>query len=82
MYLCRWQSCDVAVKALNPSLLTMPDMAVGSASGRSVSVSAEVMTELLQEAAMLGGLRHPNIVWVYGIVLPNGLRELKAKRER
>jgi hypothetical protein len=28
------------------------------------------------------GLRHPNIVWVYGIVLPAGVRELKAKRDR
>ncbi len=31
---------------------------------------------------MLGGLRHPNIVWVYGVVLPGGVRELKAKRDR
>jgi hypothetical protein len=45
-------------------------------------VSSDVLTELLREAAMLGGLRHPNIVWVYGIVLPSGVREVKAKRER
>ncbi|PNG99965.1 hypothetical protein TSOC_014235 [Tetrabaena socialis] len=72
VYLCRWHSCDVAVKCLNPSLL-LPEHAGGS---------TEVVTELLREAAMLGGLRHPNIVWVYGIVLPGGVREVKAKRER
>ena len=42
----------------------------------------DVITELLKEASMLAGLRHPNIVWVYGIVLPGGVRELKAKRDR
>ena len=25
--------------------------------------------ELMREAALLGSLRHPNVVWVYGIVL-------------
>jgi hypothetical protein len=29
-----------------------------------------VVAELLEEASLLGGLRHPNIVWVYGLVLP------------
>ncbi|GIL89538.1 hypothetical protein Vretifemale_17370, partial [Volvox reticuliferus] len=76
VYLCRWQSCDVAVKCLNPSLM-MPDTASGGS-----TMSSDVVTELLKEAAMLGGLRHPNIVWVYGIVLPSGVREVKAKRER
>lgn len=28
------------------------------------------MAELLREAELLGSLRHPNVVWVYGIVLP------------
>lgn len=28
------------------------------------------MAELLFEANMLGGLRHPNVVWVYGLCLP------------
>ncbi len=40
------------------------------------------MAELLKEANMLGGLRHPNIVWVYGIVLPSvsgGIDGLKAR---
>lgn len=30
----------------------------------------DVVSELLREADMLGGLRHPNIVWVYGVCLP------------
>ncbi|GIL42271.1 hypothetical protein Vafri_296 [Volvox africanus] len=76
VYLCRWHSCDVAAKCLNPSLL-MPDTAGGGS-----TMGSDVVTELLREAAMLGGLRHPNIVWVYGIVLPSGVREVKAKRER
>jgi len=31
VYLCRWHSCDVAVKCLNPSLL-VPDGGMGSIS--------------------------------------------------
>jgi hypothetical protein len=30
----------------------------------------ENVSELLKEASMLGSVRHPNIVWVYGLVLP------------
>lgn len=30
----------------------------------------ETVTELLKEASMLGNVRHPNIVWVYGLVIP------------
>ena len=30
----------------------------------------DVVFELLKEANMLGALRYPNIVWVYGICLP------------
>jgi hypothetical protein len=28
------------------------------------------VSELLKEASLLGSVRHPNIVWVYGLVLP------------
>lgn len=28
------------------------------------------MDELIKEAELLGRLRHPNVVWVYGVVLP------------
>ena len=28
------------------------------------------MLELIREAEILGSLRHPNVVWVYGVVLP------------
>eukprot|EP00775_Hariotina_reticulata_P008027 gene8027-8223_t len=62
VYLCRWHSCDVAVKCLNPNLL-VPDGGMGS-------ISKENVSELLKEASMLGSVRHPNIVWVYGLVLP------------
>ncbi len=36
----------------------------------SPAAGDDVVAELLKEASMLGSLRHPNIVWVYGIVLP------------
>lgn len=29
------------------------------------------IAELIREADLLGCLRHPNVVWVYGIVLPD-----------
>lgn len=33
-------------------------------------MSQAAITELIREADLLGSLRHPNVVWVYGIVLP------------
>lgn len=33
------------------------------------------MSELLKEASTLGSLRHPNIVWVYGVVLPVAVQQ-------
>lgn len=42
-----------------------------SACAVSVHCYPQMMTELLKEAATLGSLRHPNIVWVYGVVLPD-----------
>ena len=62
VYLAKWHSSEVAVKCLNPRLF-LPDGGLGSATG-------DVITKLLKEGSMLGSLRHPNIVWVYGIVLP------------
>lgn len=38
------------------------------------------MSELLKEAALLGSVRHPNIVWVYGLVLPAMDPTLEAVR--
>ena len=35
-----------------------------------MQASKAAMEELKKEAALLGSLRHPNVVWVYGIVLP------------
>ena len=48
---------QVAVKCLNPSLFF---------SGPDGGVSRGAVVDLLREADMLGALRHPNIVWVYG----------------
>lgn len=33
-------------------------------------MSHAAINELIREAELLGSLRHPNVVWVYGIVLP------------
>lgn len=61
MYLAKWRSAEVAIKCLNASSY-LPDGGLGSAPDEAVA-------ELLKEAALLGSLRHPNVVWVYGIVL-------------
>uniref|UniRef100_A0A383V2H6 Protein kinase domain-containing protein n=1 Tax=Tetradesmus obliquus TaxID=3088 RepID=A0A383V2H6_TETOB len=72
VYLCRWHSCDVAVKCLNPNLL-VPDGGMGS-------ISKDNVGELLKEASILGNVRHPNVVWVYGLVLPPLDAALEAVR--
>ena len=36
-----------------------------------LQVSQAAITELIREADLLGSLRHPNVVWVYGVVLPS-----------
>eukprot|EP00882_Tetradesmus_deserticola_P004298 GHRQ01004541.1.p1 GENE.GHRQ01004541.1~~GHRQ01004541.1.p1 ORF type:complete len:514 (+),score=280.58 GHRQ01004541.1:45-1544(+) len=72
VYLCRWHSCDVAVKCLNPNLL-VPDGGMGS-------ISKDNVSELLKEASILGNVRHPNVVWVYGLVLPPLDAALEAVR--
>ncbi len=61
MYLGKWHSSEVAVKCLNPSLF----FAAGDPN------SNVAILDLLREADLLGSLRHPNVVWVYGIVLPS-----------
>ena len=58
----RWQGCEVAVKCLNPSLFFH--------GGDAAALNREAVADLIREADMLGSLRHPNIVWVYGVVLP------------
>lgn len=42
----------------------------------------ENVSELLKEAALLGSVRHPNIVWVYGLVLPAMDATLAAVRNQ
>ncbi|KAK9835331.1 hypothetical protein WJX81_003108 [Elliptochloris bilobata] len=60
VYLGKWHSSEVAVKCLNPSLFF-----VAGDPNSNVAI-----LDLLREADLLGSLRHPNVVWVYGIVLP------------
>ena len=38
--------------------------------GGDNGISWAAMDELIKEAELLGRLRHPNVVWVYGVVLP------------
>ncbi len=68
VYLGRWHGCEVAVKCLNPALFFQGGGAGGS--GEPGSINRAAVTDLIKEADMLGSLRHPNVVWVYGIVLP------------
>lgn len=76
VYLARWHSSEVAVKCLNPSLLIQDHYGSGG-----LVVSQEVVAELLKEANTLAGLRHPNVVWVYGIVLPP-VERVEALKDR
>ncbi|KAK9790346.1 hypothetical protein WJX73_008358 [Symbiochloris irregularis] len=62
VYLGKWHSSEAAIKCLNPSLFA------GTDSGH---VSHAAILELIREAEILGSLRHPNVVWVYGVVLPH-----------
>jgi hypothetical protein len=71
MYRARWRECDVGVKCLNP-------MAVGLQYG-----SRTAWIRFVDEAnASLGALRHPNLVEVYGVVLPGGKRELELSESK
>ncbi|KAK9861158.1 hypothetical protein WJX84_004717 [Apatococcus fuscideae] len=63
VYLGKWHSSEAAIKCLNTSLFT-------STSDSGARVSHAAINELIREAELLGSLRHPNVVWVYGIVLP------------
>lgn len=62
VYLGKWHNSECAVKCLNQSLFF--------SDGPGGQVSMAAITDLIHEADLLGGLRHPNVVWVYGIVLP------------
>lgn len=61
VYLGKWHSCDVAVKCLNPALFFQ-----GSETG---TINRAAIVDLIREADMLGSLRHPAVVWVYGVSL-------------
>ena len=66
VYLGKWHSSEVAIKCLNPSLFF---------SGSDGTASKAAMADLLREADLLASLRHPNVVWVYGVVLPRMVRQ-------
>ena len=68
MYLGKWHSSEVAIKCLNPSLFF---------SGSDGTASKAAMADLLREADLLASLRHPNVVWVYGVVLPRMVSSLQ-----
>jgi serine/threonine protein kinase len=68
VYLGRWHACEVAVKCLNPSLFFQPQGV-----GEPGSINRAAVVDLIREADTLGSLRHPNVVWVYGLVSSPGL---------
>lgn len=72
VYLAKWHSTEVAVKCLAPSLLACNSSTGGASTNNSMSstASSKAATELMQEAAILARMRHPNIVSVFGVVLP------------
>ncbi|KAL0025127.1 hypothetical protein WJX77_001678 [Trebouxia sp. C0004] len=59
VHLGKWHSSEAAIKCLNPSLFFQG----GDAGGQAA------ISELIKEATLLSSMRHPNVVWVYGIVL-------------
>ena len=83
---CHWRPCAVSSGIINlhmdPNLglmsifamLTLQaclDMKAICENCSKLQVSEAAIAELIQEADLLGSLRHPNVVWVYGIVLPD-----------
>lgn len=68
VFLARWRSTEVACKCLSPSLL----VADGSSGGAH---SPAAVADLMREAGILAGLRHPCVVSVYGVVLPECIAE-------
>ena len=72
MYLGRWHHADVAVKCLNPAAF------LNSGNGSDVAA----MADLVREADLLGSFRHPNIVWIYGMVLARPCAQGPARHRR
>lgn len=66
----------MAVKCVSPSLLMSASnsgrgrCSTGSISSAGSLAGCKASTDLLREAATLASMRHPNIVAVYGVVLP------------
>ena len=60
-YMGTWNSSEVAVTCLKSSVFL---------SGAPEAASQAAVEEMLQEAAGLAALRHPNVVCFFGTVLP------------
>jgi serine/threonine protein kinase len=58
MYLGHWHGSQVAIKILNPAMIGLEYR------------TAAAWLNFLQDANRMGALRHPNLVEVYGVVLP------------
>jgi len=69
MYVGKWRECTVAVKCFNPS-------SVGLNYG-----SQAAWLDFLDDANRAAALRHPNLVEVYGIVLPGAQDQRSMKEE-
>ncbi|KAL4516439.1 hypothetical protein Ndes2526A_g03865 [Nannochloris sp. 'desiccata'] len=69
MYAGKWRECTVAVKCLNPS-------SVGLNYGSQAAWLA-----FLNDANSAAALRHPNLVEVYGIVLPGAQDQQSMQQE-
>eukprot|EP00887_Chlorella_sp_A99_P008292 scaffold12.g8292.t1 len=59
MYRGRWRECNVGVKCLDPAMVGL------------VYSSRQAWIDFVADANKMGALRHPNLVEVYGVVLPH-----------
>jgi serine/threonine protein kinase len=75
VYLGRWHGCEVAVKCLNPALFFQGVGAGGAPGG----INRAAVADLIHETDIMGSLRHPNVVWVYGMVLPASSTKLESE---
>jgi hypothetical protein len=72
VHLARWRGCEVACKRASPAALLGGGGSGGSSSSAAAAAEAAeaAAADLLREGAMLARLRHPNVLSIYGAVLP------------
>ena len=84
VYLARWRHAEVAVKCLSAGLLSAalptdhdsdgsPSPFSAPSDAAAAAAATDAVMELMKEAHTLGHLRHPNVVAVWGVVLPPNL---------